>query len=112
MASINSKRSYIFAGAVNMETHLVASYSPFGPLVSLYASGKGICSLGPDTTVADGVSTATAIITGLVVEMLSCSKVRDWSCLDSPEDSRYRERNLAKRLVAEKDTGLLDGKVL
>lgn len=100
----------IVAGAVNMNTHLVASYSPSGPLVSLYAPGKGICSLGPDTAVADGVSTATAIITGLVVEMLSRSKVRNWLYLDRPEEAPYRERNLAKRLVAEKIRGYLKEK--
>ena len=100
----------IVAGAVDMETHLVASYSQSGPLVSLYAPGKGLCSWVSNTAVANGVSTATAIITGLVIEMLSRSKVRDWLYLDRPEEAPYSERNLAKRLVAAKIGGYLKEK--
>lgn len=100
----------IVAGAVDMKTHLVASYSPSGPLVSLYAPGKGLCSWGTETAVAEGVSTATAIITGLVVEMLSRSKVRNWLYLDHPEPASQREKNLAKRPVAAKIRDYLDEK--
>lgn len=92
----------IVAGAVDTKTHLVASYSPSGPLVSLYAPGKGLCTWGTDTVVVEGGSTATAIITGLVVEMLSRSKVRNWLYLDRPESAPQREQNLAKRPVAAK----------
>lgn len=100
----------IVAGAVDMKTHLVASYSPSGPLVSLYAPGKGLCCWGTDTAVAEGCSAATAIITGLVVEMLSRSKVRNWLQLNHPESAAPGEQNPAKRLVAAKIRGYLDKK--
>lgn len=100
----------IVAGAVDTKTHLVASYSPSGPLVSLYAPGKGLCCWGTETAVAEGCSTATAIITGLVVEMLSRFKVRNWLQLNHPESAPPREQNLAKRLVAAKIRRYLDEK--
>ena len=106
----------IVAGAVDMQTHLVASYSPspsaglLPPDSLLYAPGKGTCSWGSDSAVAEGISTATAIITGLVIEMLSRSKVREYLYLDHPEDAPSRERNLAKRPVAAKIRSYLEEK--
>lgn len=89
----------IVAGAVDTGTHMVAPYSPSGPLVSLYAPGGGLCTWGSDPHVATGVSIATAIISGLAVDMLSRSKVRGWLYLDHPN-----------RPVAAKIRDYLDGK--
>lgn len=92
----------IVAGAVDINTHVVAPYSPSGPLVSLYAPGTGWCTYGSDPHSATGVSIATAIIAGLAVDMLSRSKVRNWIYLDHPGLAPSRERKLANRPVAAK----------
>lgn len=60
-----------------MNTHLVAPDSRTGLLVSLYSPSKGSWSWESETLVAEGGSTATDIITGLVVDMLTRSKVRN-----------------------------------
>lgn len=100
----------IVAGAVDVNTHMVAPYSPSGPPVSLYAPGTGLCTWGSDLHVATGVSIATAIMTGLAVDMLSRSMVRNWIYLDHPDLAPYRERNLANRPIAAKIRDYLDEK--
>lgn len=47
----------IVAGAIDMKPHLVAPYSPSGPLISIYTPGRGLCSWGSETFVAERGST-------------------------------------------------------
>lgn len=93
-----------------MNTHLVAPYSPSGPLVSLYAPGAGLCIWGSELYIATGVSTASAIITGLATDILSRPKIRGWIYLDHTDLAPYNERELANRPVAAKIRDYLDHK--
>lgn len=111
MTSINSrspKIPNIVAGAVDMDTHLVVPYSPSGSLVSLSAPGAGLCTWGSELHIATGVSTATAIITGLAADILSRSKIRGWIYLDHPDLAPDNERKLANRPLTAKIRDYLD----